>query len=215
MPVNREEHNSEESGFSLEKQRAARVMRRLFKTAEIVRCQVVYLPDSTTAQVLTPNLTYRYARKPAVANIGVGDYVSVLNPGGESSGKIWEIINVESSAAPNVFGITVDGGGSAITTGVKGYVRIPRGGTITKWSILADQSGSIQFDVWKDTFVNYPPTIADTIVASDHPKIISALKAEGTSLTGWNKTIADGDVIGFNVDSVTSIQRATLEIEFA
>ena len=109
-------------------------------------------------------------------------------------------------------GITVDGGGSAITTGVKGYKTLPWSGTIIGVRMLADQSGSAVIDIWKDTYANYPPTVADTITAAAKPTISAATKSEDTTLTGWTKSFTAGDVLGFNVDSATTITRVTLEL---
>lgn len=111
-----------------------------------------------------------------------------------------------------VAGITIDGAGSAITTGIKGYIRIPYAGTITKATVLADQSGSIVIDVWKDTYANYPPTVADTIVASAKPTLSSAIKSEDSTLTGWTTSVTAGDVLGFKVDSASTLTRVTLEL---
>jgi len=110
-------------------------------------------------------------------------------------------------------GVTVDGSGSVISTGQKGYTTIPVTGTITKIRLLADQSGSVVIDVWKDAFANYPPTVADTITASAKPTLSSADNVEDTTLTGWTTSVTAGDVLGFNVDSVTTITRVTLELE--
>ena len=109
-------------------------------------------------------------------------------------------------------GITIDGGGSVLTTGIKGDVSIPFAGTITKVRLLADQSGSIVIDIWKDSYANYPPTVADTITASAKPTISAAIKSEDATLTGWTTAIVAGDTLRFNVDSVTSITRVTLEL---
>lgn len=119
-----------------------------------------------------------------------------------------------SSQRTRTIGITVDGGGSEITTGVKGYIRCPVGGTLDSWTILADQSGAIKFDVWKDTFANFPPTNADSITNAHEPEITaSGTNAEDTDITDWTTTtVTAGDVIGFNVDSCTSITRATLQL---
>jgi len=110
-------------------------------------------------------------------------------------------------------GVTIDGSGSAISTGQKGYSTIPVTGTITKIRLLADQSGSVVIDVWNDAFANYPPTVADTITASALPTLSSADSVEDTTLTGWTTAVTAGDVLGFNVDSATTITRVTLEIE--
>ncbi len=110
------------------------------------------------------------------------------------------------------FGITIDGGGSAISTGVKGYISIPFDCTIVGWILVADVSGSIVIDVWKDTYANHPPTVADTITSTDKPTISSALKGQNLALSAWTIAVQKGDVIGFNVDSCTTITKATLTI---
>lgn len=109
-------------------------------------------------------------------------------------------------------GITIDGGGVAITTGVKGYTSIPRAGTIVRARMMADQSGSAVVDVWKDTFANYPPDNADSITAAAPPTIAAATNSEDTTLTGWTTAVAVGDVLAFNVDSAATITRLTLEL---
>ena len=107
----------------------------------------------------------------------------------------------------------IDGGGATITTGVKGYLTIPFACTINEWTLLADQSGSVVVDIWKDTYANYPPLVADTITASAKPTITTATKGQSSTLTGWTTTIAAGDVLAFNVDSITTCQRVTLSLK--
>lgn len=109
-------------------------------------------------------------------------------------------------------GVVIDGGGSAITTGIKGRRSFPVAGTITGVRMLADQSGSAVIDIWKDTYANYPPTVADTITASAKPTISAATKSEDTTLTGWTITVNAGDTFIFNVDSATTITWLILEL---
>jgi hypothetical protein len=109
----------------------------------------------------------------------------------------------------------IDGGGSAITTGVKGFLEIPYAATINQATVLCDQSGSIVVDVWKDTYANYPPTVADTITASAKPTVSTATKAQDATLTGWTTAITSGDIIGFNVDSATTVERCTISLKVA
>lgn len=109
--------------------------------------------------------------------------------------------------------ITIDGGGSAIATGAKKvYYTAPYTGTIVKNRVVADQSGSIVLDIWKDTYANFPPTVADTITASAKPTISAATKSEDATLTGWTTAITAGDVIEVNVDSCSAITRAVLTL---
>lgn len=107
----------------------------------------------------------------------------------------------------------IDGGGATITTGIKGDLEIPFDCEIQQATLLADQTGSIVVDIWKDTYANYPPTVADTITAAAKLIISSAVKSQDATLTGWTKTISVGDILRFNVDSVTSIQRVTLSLK--
>ena len=107
----------------------------------------------------------------------------------------------------------IDGGGSAITTGIKGDVQIPFDCTVEEVTLLADQSGSIVVDVWKDTYANFPATDADSITASATPTISSATKSQDSTLTGWTTSLNAGDHLRFNVDSVTSIERVTVVLK--
>jgi hypothetical protein len=111
----------------------------------------------------------------------------------------------------------IDGGGSVLTTGIKGDIHLfdlAATATITGVSLLADQSGSIVIDIWKDTYTNYAPTVADTITASAKPTLSSAIKYKDTTLTGWTKSLASDDTLRFNVDSVTSITRCVLTFSY-
>jgi hypothetical protein len=110
-------------------------------------------------------------------------------------------------------GVTIDGAGTAISTGVKGYISIPYACKISLVTMLADQSGSAVVDIWKDTYANYPPTVADTITASAKPTISSATKSQDTTLTGWTLNVAAGDVLAFKVDSASTITRLTLVLK--
>ena len=107
----------------------------------------------------------------------------------------------------------IDGGGSAITTGVKGDLVIDYACTINSATLLADQSGSIVIDIWKDSYANFPPTVADTITASAKPTLSGAQKSQDTTLTGWTTSIAAGETLRFNVDSVATVQRVTLSLK--
>lgn len=116
-------------------------------------------------------------------------------------------------AEVSTLSFVIDGGGSAITTGVKGDLEIPFACTINQATTLADQSGSIVVDIWKDSYANYPPTDADSITASAPPTISSATKAQDATLTGWTTAVAAGDTIRYNVDSATTVTRVVVSLK--
>ena len=110
------------------------------------------------------------------------------------------------------FGITVDGAGTALTSGNKGIAIIPFACTITGWSIVADQSGSVTFGVEKaaDGVI---PTVS--IVASTPPSLTGAQITRSTTLTGWTTPVSTNDVIEFTITGTPSaITRATLQIHY-
>ena len=108
--------------------------------------------------------------------------------------------------------ILIDGNGSVITTGVKGYFELPFAGTITAARLVADQSGSMVVDVWVDSFANFPPDNADSITSSTPPTLSAAQTSEDTTLTSWTTSFSAGDWVGFNVDSASSVTQATLSL---
>jgi len=142
-----------------------------------------------------------------------GDIISY-----DATAKRWS----REAGVPNVgeFGIVIDGAGSVITTGVKADLRVPYDCTITGWDLVADVSGSITIDIWKDTYANYPPTGSgatgaggdETITGANEPALSSAIKNTDATLTGWTTSLTDGDYLRFNVDSATTVTRVTLTL---
>jgi hypothetical protein len=119
-------------------------------------------------------------------------------------------VDLPSNTVIGAIGIVIDGGGSSPTTGSKGFIQIPYSGTITSWTMLGDISGSAQVTVKKSTYSGFPTT--SSIVASAPPNLSSAQKNTNSTLTGWTTTFTAGDIMEFNLDSVTTITRITLEL---
>lgn len=108
---------------------------------------------------------------------------------------------------------TIDNAGSAITTGVKGDVLIPFAYIIKKVTMLADTSGSLVVDIWKDTYANFAPTDADSITSAAPPTITTNTKSQDSTLTGWTTSITADNILRFNVDSCSTITRAAICLE--
>jgi hypothetical protein len=118
---------------------------------------------------------------------------------------------VASNAALTIGSVdfTLDGGGSAITTGAKGWVRVPYAGTLTGWELTANVSGSIVIDLWKDTFANFPPDVTDTIWGTK-PALAGA---QTNSATGLSIAVTAGDYIRLNVDSAVTVTYVVLSLK--
>ena len=111
--------------------------------------------------------------------------------------------------------------GTALTTGYAGDAALQFPADIVGWELLADQTGSIVIDIWKDTYANYPPTVGDTITAGSPPTISSASKARNAvPLRGqgsdpahrWVTKINSLDTLRFSVTSVAGIQQVCLSL---
>lgn len=107
----------------------------------------------------------------------------------------------------------IDGNGGAITTGVKGFLEIPWDCTIESVTLLNDQTGSIVVGLWVDSYANYPPTVADSITSATPPTVASGMKSQDETLTGWTTALTKGQIIGFNVNSATTVERVTVSIK--
>lgn len=198
-----------------------------FDDPEEVPGAVVYVIDGTTnggTAWRTENTTEPVmdADDITFASFGAGGSFSgdatdvpIVDSGGHFTGTDVETALEELATEKVAIVFVIDGGGATISTGIKGDLRIPFACILTGWTLLADQSGAIVIDVWRDTLANYPPTDADALPGSGKEPTISAsgTNAEDTSITDWTSDdIAAGDCLRFNVDSVSSIQRVTLTL---
>jgi hypothetical protein len=183
---------------------------------------VLTRPGSVLANSLGTTAKISFTNNPTVfmTIAGTTNLERVMNPsntimlGGNNLADLSSAATSRVNLGVAVFAIPfiIDGGGSVISTGVKGDITIPFACTITGAILLADQSGSIVVDIWKDTYANYPPTVADTITASAKPTLSSATKSTDSTLTGWTTSVAAGDVLRYNVDSVATVTRVLVSL---
>jgi hypothetical protein len=113
----------------------------------------------------------------------------------------------------------IDGAGAAITTGLKGYVEVPFNGVLSQVDMVADRSGNIVVDIWKCTYAQFDagnthPIAGDKITSSTPPTINGGVKSSDSALASWITALTAGDVMGFYVTSVSSIQRVTVTLKY-
>jgi hypothetical protein len=107
--------------------------------------------------------------------------------------------------------LTLDGLGGTVTTGSKGYIRIPFNFTINSWSIIAVPAGTIRFDVWKTN--NTVPTAANTICGGNFPSSSSPNTfTTSSNITSWTSGGLAGDIIGWNLVSASNASFVTFQL---
>jgi hypothetical protein len=125
----------------------------------------------------------------------------------------WKVISMMQGGpvVENLQFMLGDGSG-VVAGGVHGDYEVPYACVIQKVDLLADQIGNLVVDIWKDSYANFPPTIADTITAAAKPTLAGTIKSTDSTLTGWIKDIAAGDILRFNVDSSLTLTRVLLSL---
>ena len=109
------------------------------------------------------------------------------------------------------FGITLDGNGSVLTPGEKGYLAMPCSGTITNWAIAVDQTQGTSFTVnfYTSSFTEFG---AGTSGSIQNLQLAASSRISSGTLS---VPFTDKSVITFRVPSVsTTITRATVTINY-
>lgn len=170
-------------------------------------------PGNGSQAATIPNDTVTYAK---MQNVSATDRVLGRDTAG--SGDVEELtvangieftgaagLRLSTSERTRQIGVTVDGGASVVTTGIKGYRSVMATGTITAWRILGSGSGNIAFKVTLNAFASYPPT--SSVLT---PSLTGAASGEAT---GLSQAVTVGDVVGFEITGTPTVMtRVTLEL---
>jgi hypothetical protein len=135
-------------------------------------------------------------------------------PSEQRTGHVISLGSAASKAVPQTVTIfwVMDGAGSALATGVSGDLYIDFDMTLRSATLLADQDGDLVVDIWRDDYGNFPPTVADSITGATSPELDAADSVQDVGLSDWDVDLYAGDVLRFNIDSCTTITRATLAL---
>ena len=110
------------------------------------------------------------------------------------------------------FGYSFNGGGSALSPGLTGYLTVPYACTISAWNVSADQ-GTATVDVWKVATGTAIPTVLNSITASALPALATGTSIHSTNLTGWSKAVSANDIVGINLNAVASATFVNITVE--
>jgi hypothetical protein len=108
---------------------------------------------------------------------------------------------------PGAAGINafIDGGITLPATGVAlVWQRVPFNGVIERSTLIADVSGSAVLDIRKRPFGG---GAAVSICGTSKPTLSGQQESEDSTLTGWTKPVAEGDILYWYVDTVTTCKK--------
>jgi len=125
-------------------------------------------------------------------------YTSVNTNSAKWNSTYTTVSSISANLSLGQIGLTIDGGGSVITSGAKRNIRIPYNCRITSYELVGDTFGSIVINIYKSTYATYPPT-SNSITGGNPPTLASQSQNRDTTLTGWTPTLTAGDYLGFNV----------------
>jgi hypothetical protein len=131
------------------------------------------------------------------------------DPSGGTGWTSWTPSNQNAVGLEFVLGDGV----TPLQVGTQTWLEIPFACTIQRWTVLADQSGSIDLNVWKAPYSSYPPTSGNSITGGSDPNLSSAVKSQSaTPPPSWTTSVSAGDIIKVNVASATNVTRVTLSL---
>lgn len=157
------------------------------------------VPDTLTA-----DLTLKFADAVPTAN----QVMRFSAPSSNVSTQSWASVSDNIRA----FGYSFDGGGTALTAGVTGYLTVPYACTIAAWNISVD-AGTATVDLWKIATGTAVPTISNTITASAIPAISTGTSVHSTTLTGWTTTVTANDIVAVNLKVTATASFVNLTVQ--
>ena len=141
--------------------------------------------------------------------LGAGN---IYTPYGVTCGQL-EVGGYWAGEQSDYVGIAIDNGTSVITTGKKAHRIIPWDCEVIEWTISSADSGLIQWDINWCTYSDWPSTASVGGSALPGIALVVGPKNQDTSVNWAKTTFAAGDIIEFEVDSVTSLTNCILSIK--
>ncbi len=140
--------------------------------------------------------------------------------------KRTQAINIGLGAITELFPAGIDyvmvGGSGVVPTGVNGTgIVVPFDCTINQVVVNGNSAaGSVVVDIWKCTESDFDggllhPVVGDSITGASIPTIAVDSKYTDATLAGWTTTLTQGDVLWYNVVSVSVFTAITVALKLS
>lgn len=189
---------------------AARIGRQLWIIAVILALAIL----------LAPHLHAQGSDKLVIqlqnngANLGTAGGLLKINCGAATySANVYTCTSaVPANGKVRAFGVTFDGGGSALSSGVTRYLTVPFGCTISAWNIAVD-TGTATIKTWKIATGTAIPTVSNSISTSG-VAISSGTAIHSTTVSDFTSvTVNANDILGFNLFAVSGTTQLNFILE--
>jgi len=127
------------------------------------------------------------------------------------------VVDVGNSALTSL-NFQMNGGGVALTTGIKGFIEVPYACDIVYWTVLlasgagATAAETVAIDILRSTYSGFA-TIPSIVGAGTKPGTSSATKNQGAPASWTSVAISAGDILGFQVTTApATAQMCTLSL---
>lgn len=203
---------------------------RMWGLVSAVQANTAPVKDTATIDILVGTGSGTFADWTIIGNTGergengtgtpaivAGDSLKLLHINvAESAYQKSTVAAFLTAAMPSLLaaqiGAVFDGGGGLPEAGKVIYQRIGFDMTLEGWDVLADDYCTCEFDVWVDSYTNFPPTLTDSIVTPGSPsgtppgiaaQSPSVKKAQSVNLNHWATALSEGDVIAIKLVSIS------------
>lgn len=151
-----------------------------------------------------------------IKNVTVVRHVNGTAAASHSALKLVTVRPSLGSSQTRAIELVIDGGAAVPTTGSKGILKVPFACDIIDVELIGDVSGSAVVDIKKGTpssDTNMPSRTS--ICASAKPTLSSQQRKRDATLTGWTTALNAGDILEWNLDSISTIKRLTVALTVA
>lgn len=167
----------------------------------------VTTPKIADNAVTTPKIADDAVTLAKIQDIANGTILGNVSGGAASPSALTAAQVLTLLALKTLTGISISEGGAVLTVGIRGdLMDVPVACQITQCTIGLDQAATFSLQLWKDSYANFPPTVADQIYEAN---VVAAAKFQET---GLSITLAAGDTLRWNVSANDLATRAAVSM---
>ena len=126
----------------------------------------------------------------------------------------WEDVAVNNTidVTSELVGVEILQGGAALNTGIQGTVHVPYDFNIIRWTLIGDQSGDANVDLWSCEY-GTDPTQGNSMTDNIGMTISAATANQSGDIDSWRmKRINAGNVVTYSIQSCSTITRMTVNL---